>query len=106
MKTEVFDRISQRLQLDFKKDILDSIEGRFTMIQGFTRPVKINSGSNVYGIRLNNPDYFRNSVLPKLMDQMRQRQEVKSETFGKFQVQVFEPDAIEITRTFARQRFA
>ncbi len=55
MQRDVFDRVSKRLDLDFRKDILENLEGRFTMIQGFTRPVRINSGSNVYAIRLKNP---------------------------------------------------
>ena len=91
LQTEIFDRASQRLKIDFKKDFLDSLEGRFTMIQGFVRPVRINSGSNVYAIRVRNADYFKNNVLPKLMELVSQRQEVKSENFGRLQVQVFMP---------------
>lgn len=88
---EVFERLSQTLGLDFRKDILDNIEGRFTVIQGFVRPVRINSASNVYAIRLRNPDSFNKSVLPKLMELVSQRQEVKTENFGRVQVQVFTP---------------
>lgn len=91
MKRQVFDRLSQRLSLDFKKDILDNIEGRFTLIQGFVRPVRINSGSNVYAIRLKDPRSVQANVLPKLMAQIQQRIEVKSENFGRVQAQVFIP---------------
>ena len=91
MKRQVFDQVSNRLSLDFKKDILDNIEGRFTLVQGFVRPVRINSGSNVYGIRLNNPEFVQKNVLPKLLELVQQRVEVKSESFGKLQAQVFTP---------------
>lgn len=102
MQTEVYIRVSNRLQLDFKKDILDSLEGRFTMIQGFTRPVRINSGSNVYAIRLRNPEYFKKTVLPKLMELLQRRQEVKTENFGRLQVQVFEPGGNAESTTLRR----
>lgn len=89
MQRDVFDRVGQRLKLDFRKDILDNLEGRFTMMQGFTRPVRINSGSNVYAVRLKNPEHFNNNVLPKLMDIVKERQEVTSESFGPLKAYVF-----------------
>lgn len=89
---EVVAEVSKRIELDFRKDILDSIDGRFTMIQGFVRPVTINSGSNVYGIKLRNPEYVKKTVLPRLLELANQRgREIKTEYFGKWQVQVFEP---------------
>lgn len=94
MQQQVFDRVSQRLQLDFKKDVLDNLEGRFTVFQGFVRPVRINSGSNVYGIRLRDPKHFNDNVLPKLLELVGQRQEVTSESFGRLRVQVFSPQGL------------
>lgn len=91
MQRDVFDRVSKRLDLDFRKDILDNLEGRFTMIQGFTRPVRINSGSNVYAIRLKNPEHFNNNVLPKLMELVKKNQEVTNENFGPLKAYVFKP---------------
>ncbi len=60
-------------------------------MQGFVRPVRVNSGSNVYALRLKNPEAFKTNVLPKLMAQVESRTEVMDKTFGKLQVQVFEP---------------
>ncbi|MEO8270936.1 MAG: hypothetical protein ABI557_14530, partial [Aureliella sp.] len=60
----VFAPLNQRLDLDFRKDILDNLEGRITLLSGFVRPVRINSASNVYAVRLKNPEYVRNNVLP------------------------------------------
>ncbi len=91
MQRDIIDRVSKRLDLDFRKDILDNLEGRFTMIQGFTRPVRINSGSNVYAIRLKNPEHFNNNVLPKLMDLVKKNREVTNENFGPLKAYVFNP---------------
>lgn len=91
MQRDVLDRVSKRLDLDFRKDVLDNLEGRFTMIQGFTRPVRINSGSNVYAIRLKNPEHFNNNVLPKLMELVKKNQTVTNESFGPLKAYVFKP---------------
>lgn len=91
LNQNIFARINERLQLDFRKDILDNLEGRITMLQGFVRPVRINSGSNVYAIRIKNPEYFKNNVLPKLIKLVEQRMEVKTEGFGQLTAQVFAP---------------
>jgi hypothetical protein len=92
MEEEVYGRVSDRLGLDFRKDILDSIDGRFTLLQSFTRPVQINSGTNGYAIKLTRPEYFKKNVLPKLLDLVRERgAELSSESFGPWQMQVFEP---------------
>ncbi len=91
LQNQVFARVSKTLDLDFRKDILDNLEGRFTLVQGFTRPVRINSGSNVWAIRVKNPEHINKNVLPKLIDLLRKRVEITNETFGPLQAYVFEP---------------
>lgn len=91
LEKQVFRGINDRLQLDFRKDILENLEGRITIMQGFVRPVRINSGSNVYAIRLKNPEYVKTQVLPKLLDLVEARTEVTSKTFGELKVNVFQP---------------
>lgn len=86
----VFDRINQRVDLDVRRDVLDNLEGRITILQGFVRPVRINSGSTVYAIRLRNPEYVKNNVLPKLLAEVEKRLEVSTEGFGKLTAQVFQ----------------
>jgi hypothetical protein len=81
---------NQRLNLDIKKDVLDNMEGRLSLIQGFVRPISVNSGSNVYAVRLKNPKNFENNVLPKLVELVKQRTEVTTESFGKIRAQVIE----------------
>jgi hypothetical protein len=85
----IFARVNQQLNLDLRRDILDNLEGRVTWMQGFVRPVRINSGSNVYAIRLKNPEYVKNSVVPKLLALVEKRFPVTTEGFGKLTAQVF-----------------
>ncbi len=85
----VFDRVNQRLDIDLRSDVLDNLEGRITVVQGFVRPVRINSGSNVYAVRLRNPEFVKNNVVPKLMAEVSKRFEVTTEGFGKLTAQVF-----------------
>lgn len=90
LQTEAFERANRQLELDVKRDILDNLEGRLTMLQGFVRPVTINSGSNVYAIRLKDPALFERQVLPKLLTQVEKRFEVLTESMGTLRVRVFE----------------
>ncbi len=89
---EVIGRVSSRLGFDFRKDFLDNIEGRLTMLQGIVRPMRINSGSNVYAIKLNHPKIFEETVLPKLVELAgRNNRPLGVEQFGSMQAHVFEP---------------
>lgn len=91
LNQQIFAEADKRLELDFRKDVLDNLEGRITILQGFVRPVRINSGSNVYAVRLKNPEYFKNNVLPKIIKRIEQRLEVKTEGIGQLTAQVFVP---------------
>ena len=89
---EVIARASERVEFDVRKDFLENLQGRLTMLQGFVRPVRLNSGSNVYAIKLNNPRVFEETVLPKLIELAgRNNRPVGVEQFGSMQVNVFEP---------------
>lgn len=88
--TEVMARANQQLQIDLRKDVLENLEGRLTLMQGFVRPVKLNSGSNVYGIRMRNIDQFRNNVFPALLKLIETRTETKTENFGKVTATIIE----------------
>ncbi len=59
------------------------------MLQGFVRPVTINSGSNLYAVKMKNVDYVRNNVVPKLIELVSNRIEVTTESYGKITASVF-----------------
>lgn len=88
LEQQVFANINKRLEIDVRKDILDILEGRLTMVQGFVRPITVNSGSNVYAIRLKNPKHIENNILPKILSSFGERVSFSSESFGKIKAQV------------------
>ncbi len=83
-QNEVIAPASERLAVDFRKDILEMFEGRITRLEGFVRPITINSGSFVVGIRIKNMQYFKDNVYPKLMEVVESRNAVASESLGSF----------------------
>ncbi len=91
LNTEVFARVNGQLKIDLRKDVIENLEGRLTMLQGFVRPVTINSGSNVYAIRMKNIDYIKNNVLPKVLEVVAGRSEVTEERIGKLTFSSFKP---------------
>jgi len=86
--TEVLARANDRLQIDLRKDVLENLDGRITLLQGFVRPVTINSGSNLYAVKMKNAEYIRNNVVPKLFELIEARTEVSTENFGKLTARV------------------
>ncbi len=89
---EVLAQANDRLQIDLRKDVLDNLDGRLTLLQGFVRPVTINSGSNLYAIKMKNAEYVKNNVIPKLFELVEARTEVSTENFGKFTARVLKVD--------------
>jgi hypothetical protein len=63
----VIKKASDELGLDFRADVLGQLDGRFTMASYFVRPLRINSQSTVYSVKLKNASKFRNDTLPKLV---------------------------------------
>jgi hypothetical protein len=88
LQTQVFDQASKQVGFDVRKELVENLEGRLTMVQGFVRPITVNSGSNVYAIRLKNPKLMENNVLPKIIELVGRRQEVTTESFGKIKAHV------------------
>jgi hypothetical protein len=88
LQTQVFDQASKRLGFDLRKEVIENLEGRLSLVQGFVRPIAVNSGSNVYAIRLKNPKLMENTILPKLVELVGQRQEITTESFGKIKASV------------------
>lgn len=68
---QVIKTMSDRMGVDFQKDIIDNINDRFSLVQIFIRPAKINSGSNIYCIHLKNGKTFAQDILPKLHEKFK-----------------------------------
>ena len=52
-------RISERLDVEFEKDILDQIAGRATMITWMERPARLNSQATLIGVKLKDSGTFK-----------------------------------------------
>lgn len=91
LEEQVFAEVNQRLELDIRKDILENLDGRITLLQGIVRPLTVNSGSNVYAIKFKNADFMKSKVLPRVKELIGQRIEIQQANFGKLQVDYIEP---------------
>jgi hypothetical protein len=89
---EIIARTSERLNVDLRKDVLENLDGRASLMQGFVRPVTINSGSNLYAIKMKNAEYVKNNVIPKLFELIEARTEVSTEGIGKLTARVVKID--------------
>lgn len=56
-------RFSEPLGIDFETDLLAQLEGRATLITWVEKPARLNSQSMLLGIKLTNPERFRETLL-------------------------------------------
>lgn len=66
-------RVSDELKLDFQKDVLGQLDDRLSMASVFVRPLRINSQSNIYAIKLKDPSKFENDTLPKIVSYIKSK---------------------------------
>ena len=52
-------RMSDPLGIDFQKDILDQLDDRATHVSWFEKPARVNSGTNLVGIKLKDAQAFQ-----------------------------------------------
>lgn len=90
LEKTVFAPVLDRFGIDIPNDVIANLDGRITLVQGFVRPVTINSGSNVYAFKLKNPEYFQRNVVVKIKELIETRTEVQTESFGKMRVNVIQ----------------
>lgn len=92
LENSAFKPAADRFGIDIRNDIVGNLQGRITLIQGFVRPVTINSGSNVYAFKLNDPAAFKTRVLEKVIGIIESRTEVRSDSIGKLRFNVITID--------------
>jgi hypothetical protein len=67
LETQVNERISQPLGLDFKDDLLAALDNRFTWTTWVEPPARLNGQANLIAVKLRNPKEFE-GTLAKLRD--------------------------------------
>lgn len=55
-------RFSMPLEIDFQQDVLDQLDDRITHVRWFQKPARINSGTNLVGIKLKDADGFKETL--------------------------------------------
>lgn len=92
LENTAFKPVLDRFGIDIRNDVVGNLQGRISLVQGFVRPVTINSGSNVYAFKLNDPDAFKTRVLDKVIGIIESRAEVRTDSIGKLRFNVVEID--------------
>ncbi|MFN9437169.1 MAG: hypothetical protein ACK6DC_19815 [Planctomycetota bacterium] len=63
---------NKTLGIDIRKDIVEVIDDRFTLVQTIVPPKKINSQSNVYSLHLKEASRVKTEILPKLYEKFKE----------------------------------
>lgn len=56
----------KQIEMNIQEDFIDQVAGRMTIVQGFVKPFRVNSGTNLFAVQLKDPAKFKESVLPKI----------------------------------------
>jgi len=54
--------LTDRFQIDFRKDVMDATAGRVTLVNAMVRPARINSRANLVGIKLKDAKAFQKTL--------------------------------------------
>jgi hypothetical protein len=64
---------SRQMGIDLRKDLLDLLGGRLSLVQTVLPPKRINSQSNLFGIHVSDANRMKTEVLPKVFEQAKSR---------------------------------
>lgn len=84
--TEIIKKISSDVGIDFQADILNQLDDRLSIASYFVRPLRINSQSNVYAVKLKNASKFQNETLPKLYEFLKKRDRWVEVDYGSHKI--------------------
>jgi len=70
-ETRFVQEASKNMGIDFRKDFIDVLDDRLSMVQTIVPPKKINSQANVYCIHIKEASRVRTEVLPKLIEKIK-----------------------------------
>ena len=78
-KEQALGPIEERLGVDFERDIIDGVAGRFSMVTWMEKPVRINSQTTMIGIKLKDA-----AATQKVLEQVVERfpEQITRQTYG------------------------
>jgi hypothetical protein len=103
LNRDIFQPATDRTGVDFRKDLIDSMQGRITFLQGYVRPITADSQSNVIAVRINDIRRFQRDVFPKLIDWMGTEGSGETAQMGSILVHTFRSDRPRPTSGQSRQ---
>jgi len=62
IEEEIEERLSGPLEIDFKKEIIEQLEGRVTYLSWVEEPVRINGNTHLVGFKLKDAEAFRTTL--------------------------------------------
>lgn len=89
LNEEVFVPAGRQMGIDLRRDVLDSLAGRITLVQGFVRPITADSRSNVLAVKFKNMNRFEKDIFPKILNGMEARGKMQTENYGRIRAFVF-----------------
>lgn len=75
---------NKNIGLDIRKDIIDVLDDRMTLVQVVVPPKKINSQSNIYSFHIKDASRMKTEILPKFYEKFKDagREGLKSKLLG------------------------
>ena len=70
-------RFSERLGIDIEKELLPLLDGRVTIVNWIEKPIRINSQTNIIGVKLKDPQAAK-PLLDKVVERFTERLERKA----------------------------
>ena len=70
-QSNVLDQISRQLGIDAQKELLDQLDDRLTLANVFSRPARLNGGSQLSCLHLKDGKEFASTILPKIFETVK-----------------------------------
>jgi hypothetical protein len=107
LQNELKRRVSDRLEVEFQKDLLGATAGRFTMMSWIEKPIQLGSQATVIGVKLKDPKAFR-ETFDKLTEKYKDN--LEKSAYGAtpyWKLKVAAPQAaVDVERTGREVRVA
>ena len=79
-KREILEPASKELKLDVRRDLIDQLDDRISLVQLVLRPAEFNSDKTIVAVKLKDAEKFERDVLPKLLAFAREKDKRWKET--------------------------
>lgn len=71
LESRAISQANRFLGIDLRKDVIEQLDDRLSLVQLIVPPKKINSQSNVYSVHVKDPSKMKTEVLPKIFEKIK-----------------------------------